>query len=162
MNGSSRAPKRDLVRRTPFATALTLPCWRVRSVTMRSASPSFWARRTIAASRYRAMGSIVLCRTSSAGMTCRSPAADRLRTMETDGTSRDLDPTTLDPTPLDYLAHLARDSARFLEVLRNTPPQTGVTTCPDWDADDLLWHLAEVQWFWSAIVGRGPVSYTHL
>jgi uncharacterized protein (TIGR03083 family) len=74
--------------------------------------------------------------------------------METDGTSRDLD-----PTPLDYLAHLARDSARFLEVLRNTPPQTGVTTCPDWDADDLLWHLAEVQWFWSAIVGRGLTAY---
>src|SRR5665811_1362482 len=99
MNGSSRAPKRDLVRRTPFATALTLPCWRVRSVTMRSASPSFWARRTIAASRYRAMGAIVLCRTSSVGMTCRSPAADRLRT------------TTLDATALDYLDHLARDSA---------------------------------------------------
>src|SRR5450759_931192 len=58
MNGSSRAPKRDLVRRTPLATALTLPCWRVRSVTMRSASPSFWVRRTIAASRYRAMGSL--------------------------------------------------------------------------------------------------------
>jgi hypothetical protein len=30
-----------------------------------------------------------------------------------------------------------------------------VPTCPDWDADDLLWHLAQVQWFWAAIVGRG-------
>src|SRR5665811_2356206 len=127
MNGSSRAPKRDLVRRTPFATALTLPCWRVRSVTMRSASPSFWARRTIAASRYRAMGSIVLCRTSSAGMPCRSPAADRLETM----------------TELDYLSHLALDSARFVEVLRQAPSGARVPTCPDWDADDLLWHLGE-------------------
>ena len=44
-------PNFDLVRRTPLATALTLPCWRVRSVTMRSASPSFWVRSTIASSR---------------------------------------------------------------------------------------------------------------
>jgi uncharacterized protein (TIGR03083 family) len=26
-----------------------------------------------------------------------------------------------------------------------------VPTCPDWDADDLIWHLAEVQWFWGEI-----------
>ncbi len=59
----------------------------------------------------------------------------------------------------DYLTHLARDSARFGQVLRQTPPGTRVPTCPDWDADDLLWHLAEVQWFWGAIVGRGLVVY---
>ena len=29
---------------------------------------------------------------------------------------------------------------------------TRVPTCPDWTADDLLWHLAEVQWFWGEIV----------
>ena len=62
-------------------------------------------------------------------------------------------------TGLDYLAHLARDSARFVEVLAQTPPETRVPTCPDWDADDLLWHLAEVQWFWGAIVGRGLTAY---
>lgn len=56
---------------------------------------------------------------------------------------------------LDYLAHLARDSARFVEVLRATPPGTRVPTCPDWEADDLLWHLSEVQWFWASVVGRG-------
>jgi hypothetical protein len=65
--------------------------------------------------------------------------------MTTDGTSGDLD----------YLTHLARDSARFVEVLRQTPPETRVPTCPEWDADDLLWHLVEVQWFWGAIVTRG-------
>jgi uncharacterized protein (TIGR03083 family) len=59
------------------------------------------------------------------------------------------------PSDLDYLSHLARDSARFVAVLRQTPPETRVPTCPDWDADDLLWHLAEVQWFWGTIVGRG-------
>lgn len=62
---------------------------------------------------------------------------------------------TPDATTLDYLDHLARDSARFVEVLRQTPPGTRVPTCPDWDADDLLWHLSEVQWFWGTIVGRG-------
>lgn len=25
-------------------------------------------------------------------------------------------------------------------------------SCPDWEADDLLWHLGEVQWFWGTIV----------
>jgi uncharacterized protein (TIGR03083 family) len=28
-----------------------------------------------------------------------------------------------------------------------------VPTCPDWTRDDLLWHLAEVQWFWGTVVG---------
>ena len=28
-------------------------------------------------------------------------------------------------------------------------------SCPDWDADDLLWHLAEVQWFWGEIAEGG-------
>ena len=27
-------------------------------------------------------------------------------------------------------------------------------TCPGWDANDLLWHLAEVQWFWGSIVNQ--------
>ncbi len=52
MNGSRREPIRDDVRRTPFATARTLPWARVSIVMMRSASPSLWVRRTIASSRY--------------------------------------------------------------------------------------------------------------
>ena len=40
MNGSSREPKREVVRRTPLATARTRPCSRVSSVTIRSASPA--------------------------------------------------------------------------------------------------------------------------
>jgi len=66
---------------------------------------------------------------------------------------------TLDATTLDYLDHLAHDSARFLEVLRQVPSGARVPTCPDWDADDLLWHLSEVQWFWSAIVARGLTAH---
>jgi len=34
-----------------------------------------------------------------------------------------------------------------------------VPTCPDWDADDLLWHLAEVQWFWGTIASRGLTAF---
>src|SRR3712207_8813073 len=56
LNGSSRAPNLLLVRRTPLATARTLPCRRVSTVTMRSASPRFWVRRTIPSSRDSALG----------------------------------------------------------------------------------------------------------
>src|SRR3954465_14719939 len=52
LNGSSRAPNLLLVRRTPLATARTLPCRRVSTVMIRSASPSFWVRRTMPSSRY--------------------------------------------------------------------------------------------------------------
>jgi uncharacterized protein (TIGR03083 family) len=53
---------------------------------------------------------------------------------------------------LDYVAHLTRESARFAEVLRGVAPDTPVPSCPGWSADDLAWHLGEVQWFWAAIV----------
>jgi uncharacterized protein (TIGR03083 family) len=53
---------------------------------------------------------------------------------------------------LDYLAHIASESARFGSVMAATAPDAQVPTCPDWAADDLLWHLGEVQWFWGTIV----------
>ena len=53
---------------------------------------------------------------------------------------------------LDYVDHLIRESARFADVLREVPPDARVPSCPDWNADDLLWHLGEVQWFWGTIV----------
>ena len=56
---------------------------------------------------------------------------------------------------LDYLAHLERESARFLAAVQAAAPDAEVPTCPDWTADDLLWHLAEVQWFWGEIVRTG-------
>ena len=55
---------------------------------------------------------------------------------------------------LDYLTHLRNDSARFLSLLRDADPAQLVPSCPEWTADDLLWHLAEVQWFWGTIVSR--------
>ncbi len=53
---------------------------------------------------------------------------------------------------IDYLVHLARESARFAEVIRGVPPETPVPSCPEWTADDLLWHLGKVQWFWGTVV----------
>jgi uncharacterized protein (TIGR03083 family) len=62
-------------------------------------------------------------------------------------------PSVLAPPP--FLDHLAHDSARFRAVLAGAPPGLRVPTCPDWDADDLIWHLAEVQWFWGEIAAGG-------
>ena len=53
---------------------------------------------------------------------------------------------------LDYVAHLARESVRFADAIRGAAPDVPVPTCPGWNADDLLWHLGEVQWFWAAVV----------
>jgi uncharacterized protein (TIGR03083 family) len=53
---------------------------------------------------------------------------------------------------LDYVAHLAADSARFATVIDGLPPEAPVPACPEWNADDLLWHLGEVQWFWGTVV----------
>jgi uncharacterized protein (TIGR03083 family) len=59
---------------------------------------------------------------------------------------------------LDYLDHLVRESARFAAALRDAPSDARVPSCPDWDADDLLWHLGEVQWFWGEVVERRIVE----
>jgi uncharacterized protein (TIGR03083 family) len=53
---------------------------------------------------------------------------------------------------LDYVAQLTRESARFADAIRGAAADAGVPTCPGWNADDLLWHLGEVQWFWAAVV----------
>jgi uncharacterized protein (TIGR03083 family) len=56
---------------------------------------------------------------------------------------------------LDYLAHLGRESARFAEAIAAAPPAAAVPPCPGWTADDLLWHLGWVQWWWATIVRDG-------
>lgn len=57
-----------------------------------------------------------------------------------------------------YLTHLELDSRRFADVLAQAEGQERVPTCPKWDADDLLYHLAEVQDFWAHVVGDGVVT----
>src|SRR6476659_8083210 len=51
-----------------------------------------------------------------------------------------------------YLRHLQDESQRFRDVLAECDPGAAVPSCPDWKADDLLWHLGEVQWFWGTVV----------
>lgn len=52
----------------------------------------------------------------------------------------------------EYLEHLRDESTAFVERLRSCDPRRPVPSCPDWVADDLLWHLGEVQWFWGTVV----------
>ena len=54
------------------------------------------------------------------------------------------------------LAHIEAESARFLAVLRTCDPAARVPSCPDWDAADLLWHLTEVQHFWTHVLTHRP------
>ena len=61
----------------------------------------------------------------------------------------------------DYLRLLESESARFRSVLEAADPAARVPACPDWDAADLLWHLAEVQWFWGSIVLSRPEGPEH-
>jgi uncharacterized protein (TIGR03083 family) len=56
------------------------------------------------------------------------------------------------PSDLDFVVHVTRESARFAGAIREAAPDAPVPTCPGWNADDLLWHLAEVQWFWGTVV----------
>jgi uncharacterized protein (TIGR03083 family) len=55
---------------------------------------------------------------------------------------------------LPFLEHLVAESHRFVDALGPVPSDARVPSCPDWDADDLLWHLGEVQWFWGTVVAR--------
>ncbi|MEJ7832719.1 MAG: maleylpyruvate isomerase family mycothiol-dependent enzyme [Nocardioides sp.] len=57
-----------------------------------------------------------------------------------------------------YLRHLRTESQRFRDVVESADPRTRVPACPDWDADDLLWHLGEVQHFWGWIVSNRPAG----
>jgi uncharacterized protein (TIGR03083 family) len=56
------------------------------------------------------------------------------------------------PHEIDFHDHLARESARFAEAIKQAAPDARVPSCPDWTADDLLWHLSEVQFFWLTVV----------
>lgn len=62
--------------------------------------------------------------------------------------------------PMDtYLEAIERESRRFREVIADQPAGTRVPSCPDWDVDDLLWHLAgEVQHFWAWVIAHRPES----
>jgi len=65
----------------------------------------------------------------------------------------------MEPLPFDvHLGHIRNESARFREVLTTCDPAARVPACPDWDAADLLWHLAGVQAFWAETVRIRPAE----
>jgi len=65
----------------------------------------------------------------------------------------------MEPLPFPvHLDHIRTESARFREVLAGCDPAARVPACPDWDAADLLWHLASVQAFWAEVVRTRPAD----
>jgi uncharacterized protein (TIGR03083 family) len=62
------------------------------------------------------------------------------------------------PSSPDHRAVLERESARAAEVLAATDPGSDVPACPDWDAADLTYHLAEVQQHWAHVVATAPAE----
>src|SRR6201990_613594 len=61
-----------------------------------------------------------------------------------------------------YLQHIRDESQKFRDVLADCDPASAVPSCPEWRAADLLWHLGEVQHFWTWMVEhrpKGPDEY---
>lgn len=58
--------------------------------------------------------------------------------------------------PDQYLSFLQSESRRFRDVLAGCDPKARVPGCPEWNAADLLWHLAEVQTFWGWVITNRP------
>ena len=51
----------------------------------------------------------------------------------------------------ELLAALERDGRAFAASCRSAAKGTRIDSCPEWDVDDLLWHMTEVHWFWRQI-----------
>ena len=43
---------------------------------------------------------------------------------------------------IDAIATIREETERYVAALASTAPDQQVPTCPDWTADDLMWHLA--------------------
>jgi uncharacterized protein (TIGR03083 family) len=52
----------------------------------------------------------------------------------------------------EFFAALERDGGAFAAACAAAPRGVRIASCPDWDIDDLLWHLTEVHWFWRRVV----------
>lgn len=61
---------------------------------------------------------------------------------------------------IDVVAATAAESERFATAAADVGSLADsatamVPSCPDWSADDLVWHLTQVQHFWASIVADG-------
>ena len=59
----------------------------------------------------------------------------------------------------DFLIATARDGAAFADACEAAGLAAPVASCPGWNVGDLLWHLAEVHYFWRTIVGDARESW---
>ena len=57
-----------------------------------------------------------------------------------------------------YADHVDADTRRLGAVASAAPASTPVHTCEGWTLADLTWHVAEVQHFWSWVVGTQASS----
>src|SRR3954468_13292490 len=58
---------------------------------------------------------------------------------------------------MDFLDEIRREIDRFYATANDADPALGVPSCPGWSIADLVWHLGEVHWFWTALSGsRAP------
>jgi uncharacterized protein (TIGR03083 family) len=61
----------------------------------------------------------------------------------------------------EYLAVIRRDGEALLQAAQQAP-DAPVPGCPEWDMNDLVWHIGEVHNFWGTIVDqrlRDPSGY---
>lgn len=59
---------------------------------------------------------------------------------------------------VDVIALIREETERSVAALTAAAADQQVPTCPDWTADDLLWHLTEVHEFWAAILEAGATT----
>lgn len=59
---------------------------------------------------------------------------------------------------MDKLAIIHDETDRFIAAIQIADPGAPVPTCPDWNAEDLLWHFTDVHGFWAEILRAGAVS----
>ncbi len=57
-------------------------------------------------------------------------------------------------TPEEYNSFIRSESARFATCIQAADEAKRVPACPEWNGAALLWHLTEVQRFWTAIVSK--------
>ena len=62
----------------------------------------------------------------------------------------------------EYLAALRRDGAAFAAAARAAGLDAPVASCPGWLVADLVWHHAEVHYFWASIVDLRAVAWNEV
>lgn len=62
------------------------------------------------------------------------------------------------PMSTDAITTIRQEADRLASALTAASPDQQVPTCPEWTAEDLLWHLTEVHEFWAEILRTGATT----